>query len=119
MEGGAGGTAYGIRVGTGSTGVAIDDYALETPIAEGTGGGQMEHGACVAATSVLSAPSAYFVVSRTMTNNSGGPITVTEAAIYGRLGASYYCCYTREVFAGELVVNTDTITINWTIQVTA
>ncbi len=119
MEGGVGATAYGIRVGTGSTAVAIADYALETPIAEGAAAGQMNHGATVAATSVLSAPSAYFVVSRTMTNNSGGPITVTEAAIYGRLGVSYYCCLTREVFAGELVVDTDTITINWTIQVTA
>ncbi len=115
----AGGTNYGLRVGTGNTPVAIDDYALETPIAQGTGAGQMEHQECTVATSVVSAPSCYFVVSRTITNNSGDSITVREAALYMRMSTSYYGCATRDVFgAPQAVPNGGSITVDWTIQVT-
>ncbi|KKK67723.1 hypothetical protein LCGC14_2951210 [marine sediment metagenome] len=116
---GATATSYGLRVGTGNTPVAIDDYALATPIAQGTGAGQMEHQVCTVATSVVSAPSCYFVVSRTITNNSGNSITVREAALYMRMSASYYGCATRDVFgAPQAVPDGGSITVDWTIQVT-
>ncbi|GAJ23640.1 unnamed protein product, partial [marine sediment metagenome] len=59
-------TDYGIRVGTGNTAVAVDDYALETPIEEGVGAGQMEHLVCTVADFVVSAPNCSFLVSRTI-----------------------------------------------------
>ncbi|GAJ07677.1 unnamed protein product, partial [marine sediment metagenome] len=82
MKATAGTTARGIRVGTGNTPVAIDDYALETPIEEGVGAGQMEHLVCTVADYVVSAPSCSFLVSRAIVNNSGAEITVREAGIY-------------------------------------
>lgn len=115
---GAGVTIQGIRVGTGNTPVAIDDYALETPIAEGTGAGQMEYGACTVADYVVAAPSCSFEVSRTITNNSGDSITVREAAIYMRMNTNFGCT-TRDVFeTPQAVPNGGSITIDWTIQVT-
>jgi len=111
-------TTYGIRVGTGNTPVAIDDYALEAPIAEGGGGGQMNHLICTIATSVVAAPSCSFLVSRTITNNSGSEITVREAAIYMAAGPSYGCGV-RDVFVTpQAVPNGGSITIDWSIQVT-
>ncbi|KKM64545.1 hypothetical protein LCGC14_1500280 [marine sediment metagenome] len=119
MAQGGAGTTYGLRVGTGSTPVAIDDYALETPIGQGVGAGQMEHQACTVAISVVSAPSCYFVVSRTITNNSGDSITVREAALYMRAASSYYLCGARDVFGTPQVVpNGGSITVDWTLQVT-
>ena len=118
MTGAAGVTDYGIRVGTGNTPVAIDDYALETPIAEGTGAGQMEHLVCTIATSVVAAPSCSFLVSRAIVNNSGAEITVREAGIYMMMYDSYSCA-TRDVFATPQVVpNGGSIVINWTLRVT-
>jgi len=119
MNAGAGVTTYGIRVGTGNTAVAIDDYALDTPIAEGTGAGQMEHGGCLVATSVVAAPSCSFLVSRWVVNNSPGIITVREAGIYVKLYVTYFICLTRDVFVTPQAVPIGgAITIDWTIQVT-
>jgi len=114
---------YGIRVGTGNTPVAIDDYALETPIAEGTGAGQMQHLVCTVADYVVSAPSCYFVVSRLIVNNSPAEITVREAAIYVQMERSNYTqvfgCATRDIFVTPQAVPIGgAITVDWTIQVT-
>jgi len=119
MSTGVGDTTHGIRVGTGNTPVAIDDYALETPIEEGAGAGQMNHLACYAADPVVAAPSCSILVPRSIVNNSPAEITVREAAIYMRLGITYYGCATRDVFgAPQAVPVAGTITVNWTIQVT-
>ncbi|MBA7701989.1 hypothetical protein ES703_110740 [subsurface metagenome] len=119
MKADAGNSNYGIRVGTGTTAVAIDDYALETPIAHGTGAGQMSHLVCTVATSVVAAPSCSFLVSRSIVNNSPGVITVREAAIYMRMDDSYYGCAVRDVLTvPQAVPNGGAITIDWTIQVT-
>ena len=113
-------TAKGIRVGTGINAVAIDDYALDTPIAEGSGGGQMNHLACTVADYVVAAPSCSFLVSRSIVNNSGAEITVREAGIYMEIKfATYFGCATRDVFgAPQAVPNGGTITVNWTLKVT-
>ncbi|MBA7477266.1 hypothetical protein ES707_12671 [subsurface metagenome] len=114
----AGSTTYGIRVGTGNTPVAIDDYALASPIEEGTGAGQMEHLICTVATSVVAAPSCSFLVSRAITNNSGAEITVREAGIYIFMD-TYFGCGVRDVFvAPQAVPIGGAITVDWTIQVT-
>ncbi|GAJ05782.1 unnamed protein product, partial [marine sediment metagenome] len=120
MNAAAGITAYGIRVGTGAIAVAIDDYALGTPIAEGDGVDEMNHLVCTVATPVVAAPSCSFVVSRAIVNNSAAEITVREAGIYMKMGAPpYYGCATRDVFGTPQAVPVGgTITIDWTIQVT-
>lgn len=120
MAAAAGVTYYGIRVGTGNTAVAIDDYALETAIVEGLGPGQMEHLVCTVTTSAVAAPSCSFLVSRAAVNNSPGIITVREAAIYMRMYTSYYGCAVRDVFVTPQAVPIGgAITIDWYIQVTA
>ena len=118
MAAAAGLTDYGIRVGTGNTAVALDDYALGTPIAEGTEAGEMEHLVCTVATYVVAAPSCSFLVSRAIVNNSGDEITVREAAIYMIIG-DYYSCATRDVFTTPQAVPIGgAITVDWTIGVT-
>ena len=118
MNAAAGYTLYGIRVGTGNTPVALDDYALEIPIEEGAGAGQMSHLVCTVATSVVAAPSCSFLVSRSIVNNSPGIITVREAAIYIGMQTGY-CCGIRDVFgAPQAVPIGGGITMDWTLQVT-
>jgi len=115
----AGVTDYGIRVGTGNTAVAIDDYALETPIAEGTGGGQMEHLACSVDDFIVTPPSCAFIAHRTISNNSGGLIDVLEAAIYVRMQTGFYGCGVRDVLTvPQAVPDGGAITIDWAIGVT-
>ena len=115
----AGNTAFGIRVGTGNTAVAIDNYALETPIAEGTGVGQMEHLICTVSAPTVAAPNCSFIVSRAILNNSGAEITGREAGIYAKLNATYFGCFTRDVFGTpQAVPNGGSIVINWTLRVT-
>ncbi|GAI54506.1 unnamed protein product, partial [marine sediment metagenome] len=114
----AGTTTYGIRVGTGNTPVAIDDYALETPIEEGVGADKMEHLVCTVADYVVAAPSCSFVASRTIANNSGDSITVKEAGIYMYMNPTYGCGVRDVLGTPQVVPNGGSITIDWTIQVT-
>ncbi|MBA7567759.1 hypothetical protein ES708_09476 [subsurface metagenome] len=119
MNAAAGTITYGIRVGTGNTPVAIDDYALDAPIAEGTGVDEMNHLVCTVATSVVAAPSCSFLVSRAITNNSGSEITVREAGIHAIMKVGVVGLITRDVFVTpQAVPNGGTITIDWTLQVT-
>ncbi|MBA7606165.1 hypothetical protein ES703_13305 [subsurface metagenome] len=114
-------TDYGTRIGTGNTAVAIDDYALKTPIEEGTGVGEMNHLLCNIATYVVAPPSCYFIVSRSIVNNSAAEITVREAGLYAVMASQpqYWCCVTRDVFGTPQAVPIGgTITVNWTIKVT-
>ena len=109
----------GIAVGLASDAVAIDDYALSSLIAEGTGANQMNYLACSVATSVVAAPSCSFVVSRAIVNNSGSEITVREAGIHARIKANVNGLMTRDVLGTpQAVPNGGTITVDWTLQVT-
>jgi len=100
--GAANSVTQGIILGTGTTAVALGDYKVETPIANGTGAGQLTYGA----TSLLTAPtvsgsSKYFELTRAMINSSGGDINVTEVGLY------YFYTY---VFCLERSLNSHTIT---------
>lgn len=75
----AGVTTTGILAGTGSTPVAITNYAMETLIAHGTGAGQLQYSTYnLAIPWTVSGGDAYFVSERTLTNGSGGNITINE-----------------------------------------
>jgi len=120
MRAAAGTITYGIVVGLGSNAVTLADFALQTPVAEGTGLNQMNYAVTTVGTSVVASPLCGFIVTRVATNNSALDITVTESAIYVRIGATpWYSCIVRDVFAGILVAVGGSITVNWTLQVTA
>lgn len=78
---GAGVTTHGILVGSSTTAVAITDYNIGTLIAHGTGSGQLQYAAMVQDSNwTVSGSSSYFQLSRTLTNGSGGNITINELA---------------------------------------
>lgn len=113
-----GATASGIRVGTGSNAVAISDYALQTPIAQGSGAGQLMHANMSFVAPVTVGSSRQFTLARVFTNKSGGNITVNEVALYGRGGATpYYFCLERTLHTFT-INNGAAATVTYTLGVT-
>jgi hypothetical protein len=119
-------TNYGIRLGTGLIAPTINDYALQTPIAEGSGAGQMNHGAVTFGTPAADSTTSQFTITRNMANNSGGLITVNEIGLYCRCyywnGDSIvtgYFMIIRDVIGGGIAVpNGQTLTVNYRPQAT-
>ncbi len=120
INSGAGVTAYGIRVGKGLTLVTITDYALETPLAEGTGIDQLTHLASTYTAPTVAGSDCSFTIRRTMINNTGATITgISEIGAYMRMG-SYYGLAFRDVLASPASVpDGGGITVTYTIKVTA
>jgi len=113
---------WGIVIGTGDTAVDVDDYALETIIAEGVGAGQMSYAACSVSLAAVAGDNCDYIVSRAITNDSGDTITVKESGIYFKLwtsgGAPYYCGI-RDVFETPLELpNGGSVSVNYTIRIT-
>ena len=110
---------YGIVFGIGTTAVVIGDYDIETLIAEGAGAGQFNYLICTVSLSSVSAPNCGYVVSRSAVNNSGGLITVRESGIrYLQDGFNFLCV--RDVFGTpQDVPNGGSMTVNYTLRVTA
>ena len=86
-----------IQVGSGSQSNPYNAYSLAAPIANGTDTGQLVYGTpSVSASITASGSSAYFYVSQTFNNNSGGTVTITEVGIitniniYGPYGGNNY-----------------------------
>ena len=73
---------FGIVLGTGTNAIAMTDYALQTPIAEGTGSGQLSHLAVAFGPIGVATTARYINLIRTFQNNSGATISPTEAALY-------------------------------------
>ena len=117
---GAGVTNYGIRVGKGSTAVAITDYALETPLAHGVGADQLQHQAQTFTAPAIVASTCSFTTTRVMVNNSGATIVgVREVGCYVRMDSSYYGLGFRDVLGGGVdVPDGGSITVKYTIGVT-
>jgi hypothetical protein len=114
-------TTHGILIGTDNTAVVVDDYKINTLIAQGVGAGQMQYQAMVVNAVVTSAPRSSMRLDRTMTNNSGGAITVKEIALYC-LGydssAAYTSCVCRDVIPDTVVANGSSIFVKYTLYVT-
>lgn len=79
--GGAGDLDRGVFVGTGTTPVEYDDYALETKIQNGAGAGQLQHGDGGIAEIAVAANRINLTISRNFTNASGGEIIINEIGI--------------------------------------
>lgn len=90
---------YGLIIGTGgATAVTPTQYALVTPIAHGTGAGQMEYFP-TQLTGVIAESDDYSVHAfRTYANSSPGSITVSELGLYAKTtAANYYYMFARDV----------------------
>ena len=120
----AGLVTKGIIVGIGTGAEDFEGYALGTPVAHGTGSGQLSYGAQSnaivtydAGTKVLTA-----VHSRYMDNNSGGTISVAETAWYFQLSASgnpYYFMLTRDLLGSAVdMLATQRLTVSYTMTMT-
>jgi hypothetical protein len=72
----------GIQVGSGQQSNPYSSYSLAEPIANGSGAGELIYGSPSASSSItVSGNSAYFTISQTFNNNSGGEIPITEVGI--------------------------------------
>jgi len=113
-------TTYGHRIGKGTTAVTISDYALETPLEEGTGLDQFEHGAVTYGKPAVVGTTCSFWLRRSMINNSGNTISnIREIGLYTRFASSYYMLGIRDVLPGDLgVPDGGAITVTYTIGVT-
>lgn len=113
-------TAIGIRVGTDNTAVDIEQHALQAPIAEGAGAGQMNHQTTSFNFIGVVGDVCSFEIERVIVNNSGGGIGVEEMAIYCRGNTvgdtTRFFCITRDL-ASEAVPDGGSITVTYTIRV--
>lgn len=109
----------GIVCGSGSSAVSITDYAVGTLITEGTGAGQLNYGAQSFTAPATTGSTRYFVQSRVMTNNSAGAVTVNEVGLYALGCTSWYFMLTRDLTGGLSVGVGKTLTVAYTISVTA
>lgn len=113
-------TDYGIRVGKGSTAVAIDDYALETPLAEGVGVDQLNHLLSTYTAPSIDGSDCSFTIKRNMINNSGATISgVRELGAYMRMSTFYGLAFRDVLGAGVDVPDGGAVTVEYTIKVTA
>jgi len=113
-------TTYGIRVGKGTTGVAIDDFALETPLEEGTGLDEFNHQPVTRTVPAVIGSTCSFNVKRILLNNSGATITgIREIGCYVRMAGGYFGLGFRDVLLGTVTVpDGGSITVTYTIAAT-
>ena len=93
-----------IQVGSGQQSNPYSAYSLAAPIANGSGTGQLVYGSpSVPSNITASGSEAYFTISQTFNNNSGGTITITEVGIVTQIafGSSYS---TVATFSGNVLV---------------
>jgi len=71
-----------IQVGSGSQSNPYSAHSLASPIANGTGTGQLIYGTpSVSSSPIVSGSSVYFYISQAFNNASGGTVTITEVGI--------------------------------------
>ncbi len=112
---------YGHRVGKGTTPVTISDYALETPLEEGTGLDQFEHQAGTWLKPAVVGSTSSWWIRRSMLNSSGATITgIREIGIYFlTTGVAYFFLGVRDVLPSAVYVpNGGAITVTYTFKVT-
>jgi hypothetical protein len=115
----AGDNTYGIQIGTGTSGVNFDDYALGSIIGVGTGAGQMSYGAQGSIQGItVSGNTGSFILNRLMTNNSGATIDVTEIGIMAYSVGAVILLY-RDTFSAISVADGETLNAKITFSVTS
>ncbi|MFQ5826626.1 MAG: hypothetical protein ACE5IA_04630 [Dehalococcoidia bacterium] len=120
IQANVGQTDRGIRVGTSTTAVAIDQYALQAPIAHGNGAGQMEHLATVHNFMGVVGAQCSFWCSRVFVNNSAAQIDVREAGIYMtvyRIPTAGESIMAARDLISEDVPDGGSVTVTYTIRI--
>jgi len=110
----------GVVLGTGTTAVAYNNYAMASLIAHGTGAGQLLHWGGLIQDTVVSAPYAWFDMMRIFENQSGGDITIKELGLQAFLG-QYVFLICRDVLQESDWVtlhNTEFLKVTYRIRVT-
>lgn len=111
------GVMHGIIVGTGVTDNAAADYKIETIIVHGNGVGQLAYSAMTFAAPVVLGSVSSYGLSRLLTNNSGGDITITEVALYASYifaGTTYVLCIGHKKLAVPVTITAGTAkTVTW------
>jgi hypothetical protein len=112
---------FGIIAGTGVNAPTINDYALQSPIVQGTGAGQLQYAAVTFGTPASDATTSQVTVTRNLTNGSGNSITINEIGLICRAyytDEAGYFLIIRDVISGGIAIpNGQTITINYRPQV--
>jgi len=119
---GSGNASFSIQVGTGTNAVSINDTALQTLIAHGTGTGQLQYSAVTFGATACDASKCECTITRDFANGSGGDITVNELGLvlYMYDGSGRYFLVARDVVSGGITVpNGQTLTVNYKIRATA
>ncbi len=104
-------------LGSGATAFTVDDYNVETEIADGSSAGQLTR-ATTSRTPSYASKTWKATISRVFTNNSGGDVTVREIGyrrqvrIYTSLTGQNYLFLRKVLDSAEVVANTDTFTLN-------
>lgn len=120
-------TTAGIVVGSDVTTPTIDDYALGSLIAHGTGAGQLQYSALVFGAPASDGTTSQFTMSRNFTNGGGANVTVYEIGLIGSAravlnytGSSVrYFLLARDVIPdGVVIEDGKTLTLNYRVQAT-
>ena len=107
----AGGHTSGIRVGTGTAPVTIDQFNLASPIVHGTGTGQLLYADTLVEGIARSATTWLFRVIRPFSNSSGATVTINEVGLF-----FVNVMLARDLTGGIPVPNGATITFRYIIS---
>jgi len=117
--------AWGILVGSGTNVESFEDYVLQTPIAEGAGGDQLNHVTSEAAVRSYAAPVLKDELIRYFNNNSGGNVLVNEVALVAQAprnnqpSSAVSVLVTRDKLASTVTIpNTGQLKVTYTISLT-
>ena len=105
------------------TAVAINDFALQNLITEGTGTDQLSYGASTISGSapILSTPNMDIQFTRSMTNSTGASVTITETALYIKsvfvAPTVGYWMIARDVNT-DVVANSQSIVVDYLLRTT-
>jgi len=111
----AGNDSYGILVGTGTTEVSMNDYALANKIPHGTGSGQLSYGE-TSSYNELNDPQWDIGLQRSFDNNSGADITINEIGMVMKISdgsSTYYVMIARDVISATTVPNGGRVTVKY------
>jgi len=120
--GGVGNSNLGIVVGTGTVAESLEDHKLGTPVANGTGAGQMSYTAQETTVSTYTGGTRIWdsVMMRYINNNSGGAIVIGEAGAYVTVSyaaSSTTCMLCRDLLAATVnVPDTAQLKVTYTID---
>lgn len=112
----------GVRVGTSADPVAINQYALQAAVGQGTSAGQVEHQSQTYTFIGVAGNQCSFQTSRVFVNNSGAPISVRETGLYmtgydsGTTGRTFMAA--RDLIS-EDVPDGGSVTVTYTVRILA